>query len=112
MGAQVDGMRPVRHNNQRGNLVECQTFESEDDFDDLVDMLDSRLERDGWPANVVSDVTEWLQEAADNLSTHAGGSRGFLAAQTYRRRDAMQFTIGDAGIGIAATSPRTRTVQQ
>jgi len=102
LGADVRGFPTVTHHDQHGYLVECSTFGNADDFEDLVTMLDERLAANGWPHTVILDVTEWLQEAADNLETHAQTDRGFFAAQRFPTLGALQFTVGDAGVGIPA----------
>ncbi|MEX2324352.1 MAG: ATP-binding protein [Nitriliruptoraceae bacterium] len=104
LGVNIGHIEPASSHNPRGNLVECRRIRTVEDSDELVDMVDERLRANGWPSTVILDISEWMQEIADNREKYAGAP-GYLCAQEFSHIGRMQFTIGDAGVGIPRNIP-------
>ena len=91
---------PVQARDRRARLVELHRFDDAAGLDALLDGLLHTFVDDR--PRLLQPLYVALAEVAGNVVEHSGRTHGHLALQRYDRRGAVEFAVGDSGIGLRA----------
>lgn len=92
------GLGVVRSQNVGDQLCELRRFQSEQELDDVAEIIIRLYQHAGW--NVVEPLYNCLYELALNAVQHSGQGGGYIALQAYPKSDDVAFAIGDSGVGL------------
>lgn len=96
----VHALPPVRARNRQGELLELRDFDGAAQVDPLAELVHERVAPiDAQAARALHTA---VAELGGNVPQHAGGARGYVAAQTFARTGEVLFAVGDAGRGLLA----------
>lgn len=94
-------------------VMEVTPIHQSDDVQNVVNKLVVVLQQElGYFDQHAFNAAIAVSEIGQNVYQHNGGAPGFVAMQAYRNREGRRLEIGisDAGIGLAATLNRNRSV--